>query len=93
MFQTFDTPSDRTQGPLRLAQLRDVLTRRGAGRLFGATRRRPSGRVRRSKGCKTGVVDRLYRLGRILRRAYGLRRRVCRRPLPGAGQTTGGLLF
>ena len=25
MFQTFDTPSDRTQGPRRLAQLRDVL--------------------------------------------------------------------
>ena len=25
MFQTFDTPSDPSQGPRRLAQLRDVL--------------------------------------------------------------------
>ena len=25
MFQTFDIPSDRSQGPRRLAQLRDVL--------------------------------------------------------------------
>ena len=92
MFQTFDTPSDPSQGPMRLAQLRDVLRTEALDGFIVPRADAHQGEYV-GTGCKTCVVDRLYRLGRILRRAYGLRWRVCRRALSGAGQTTSRQLF